>query len=61
MGDVDGLVVGKLSYLGDQDKYIVRYLDEAGPQERMYPVSMLNFDGREAEGNVVVMGTRRVA
>ncbi|MBZ9888089.1 hypothetical protein LB559_09070 [Mesorhizobium sp. BR1-1-3] len=59
MGDVDGLVVGKLSYLGDQDKYIVRYLDDAGPQERLYPVSMLNFDGREALDNVVSLERMR--
>ncbi|MBZ9659820.1 hypothetical protein LB523_12260 [Mesorhizobium sp. ESP-6-4] len=59
MGDIDAIVVGKRTYLGDQDKYTVRYLDDGGPQEREFPASMLSFEGREAEGNVVALDAHR--
>ncbi|RWN73148.1 MAG: hypothetical protein EOS01_26745 [Mesorhizobium sp.] len=52
--DIDGLVVGKRSYLGEMDRYAVRYLDGAGaPQERWFQAGEVSFEGREAEGNVI--------
>lgn len=59
LGDFDGNVVGRREYLGQQSQYAVRYLDNAGPQERWFTAGEISFDGREAEGNVVDM--RRVA
>lgn len=53
LGDFDGNVVGRRSYLGEQDQFAVRYLDGAGPQERWFKAHEISFDGREAEGNVV--------
>lgn len=45
------LVVGKRSYLGEIDRYAVRYIDNAGPQERWLQVNELSFD--VAKVNVV--------
>lgn len=59
LGDFDGNVVGRREYLGQQAQYAVRYLDNAGPQERWFTAGEISFDGREVEGNVVDM--RRVA
>lgn len=59
LGDFDGNVVGREEYLGRQTRYAVRYLDNAGPQERWFTAGEISFDGREVEGNVVDM--RRVA
>lgn len=59
LGDFDGNVVGRREYLGQQAQYAVRYLDNAGPQERWFTAGEIAFDVREAEGNVVDM--RRVA
>ncbi|TIN83057.1 hypothetical protein [Mesorhizobium sp.] len=53
LGDYDGNVVGKRSYLGEADRFAVRYLDSSGPQERWFQAHEISFDGREAEGNVV--------
>ncbi|TPM59007.1 hypothetical protein FJ959_09040 [Mesorhizobium sp. B2-2-4] len=53
LGDYDGNVVGKRTYLGEADRYAVRYLDGGGPQERWFQAHEISFDGREAEGNVV--------
>lgn len=51
---LDGIVVGKSSYIDRMDRYSVRYMDAAGsPQEREFTQGEISFDGREAEGNVV--------
>lgn len=51
-----GLVVGRRTYLGEMDRFAVRYLDAAGsPQERWLSAGEVSFDGREAEGNVVAL------
>lgn len=67
LGEYDGNVVGKREYLGERTRYAVRYLDDAGPQERWFTAGEISFDGREVEGafgiaesNVVVM-ERKVA
>ncbi|TPJ86924.1 MULTISPECIES: hypothetical protein [unclassified Mesorhizobium] len=53
LGEYDGNVVGKRTYIGEADRYAVRYLDDSGPQERWFQAHEISFDGREAEGNVV--------
>lgn len=58
---LDGMVVGKSSYIDRMDRFTVRYMDACGgPQEREFTASEISFDGREAEGNVVSF-ERRVA
>ncbi|TIL91419.1 MAG: hypothetical protein E5Y73_17225 [Mesorhizobium sp.] len=60
--DIDGLVVGRRSYLGEMDRYAVRYLDGAGaPQERWFQAGEVSFEGREAKGNVVDFRERAIA
>lgn len=62
---LDGILVGKSSYVDRMDRYTVRYMDAGGsPQEREFTAGEVSFDGREAEGNVVALadaGRRRVA
>lgn len=55
--DFDGIVVGKLAYAGDQDRYAVRYFANGTPQERWFTAGEVSFNTSEA--NVVAM--RRVA
>lgn len=58
--EFDGLVVGRRTYLGEMDRFAVRYRDGAGLQERWFQSSEISFEGREAEGNVVALdGARR--
>ena len=40
-----GLAVGLKRYLGCEDEYAVRYMDNSGPQERWFQVSQLSFSG----------------
>lgn len=48
--DLRGLVVGRRTYLGEMDKFAVRYRDAAGsPQERWFSESEVSFDGREVD------------
>lgn len=65
--EFDGKVIGRQEYIGDQNRYAVRYCDFSGPQERWFTAGEISFDGREVEGafgvaesNVVVM-ERKVA
>lgn len=55
--DIDGAIVGHRSYLGEVDRYAVRYCDNSGPQERWFQVGEISFDAREAD----VVALRRVA
>lgn len=50
--DIVGLVVGKTTYVGDQDRYAVRYL-AGGPQERWLTAGEITFDQKQT--NVVAM------
>jgi len=56
---IEGLVVGHRSYLGEMDRYAVRYCDNSGPQERWFQVGEISFDREDAVDNVV--GFRRAA
>lgn len=58
---LEGLVVGRRTYIGEQDRYAVRYCDNSGPQERWLQAGQISFDGREAEGNVVALDGARTA
>jgi hypothetical protein len=49
LGDFAGDVVGKRSYLGEQDRYAVRYLDDSGPQERWFTAGEITFTRHEAK------------
>jgi hypothetical protein len=51
--ELDGVVVGVRTYLGELDRFAVRYRDGSGPQERWFQSGEVSFDGREAEGNVI--------
>lgn len=44
--DIDGLVVGRRTYLGEMDRFAVRYVDAGGPQERWFQVGEISFDGK---------------
>jgi len=59
--ELEGLVVGKTSYVGRVDEYAVRYCDNGGPQERWLQAGQISFDGREAEDNVVALDGARTA
>ncbi|QKC99214.1 hypothetical protein [Mesorhizobium sp. NZP2298] len=51
---LDGMLVGKSSYIDRMDRFTVRYMDAVGsPQEREFTASEISFDGREALDNVV--------
>jgi hypothetical protein len=51
--ELDGVVVGRRTYLGELDRFAVRYSDSSGPQERWFQAGEVSFEGREAEGNVI--------
>jgi hypothetical protein len=51
--ELDGVVVGRRTYLGELDRFAVRYRDGSGPQERWFQSGEVSFEGREAEGNVI--------
>ena len=53
--EFDGMVVGRRTYLGEMDRFAVRYCDNSGPQERWLTGTEISFDGREVEGNVVAL------
>lgn len=43
---LDGIVVGRRTYVCDLTRYAVRYMDAAGnPQERWFTASEISFDG----------------
>ena len=52
--DLEGMIVGKSSYIDRMDRFTVRYMDGCGsPQEREFTAGEVSFDGREALDNVV--------
>lgn len=53
LGEIEGNVVGHRTYIGEQDRWAVRYIDESGPQERWFQSGELSFERRQAEGCVV--------
>lgn len=55
----EGLVVGIMTYLGDQNRYAVRYY-AAGPQERWFTAGEISFDGPEVEGATATVPARVV-
>lgn len=60
--DLCGVIVGRLTYAGDADRFAVRYMDRNGnPQERWFTAGEITFNGGEAASNVVALERRRVA
>lgn len=51
--EFDGVVVGKRSYLGEMDRYAVRYRDDSGPQERWLQAGEISFEGRSAAADAI--------
>lgn len=51
--DLDGVCVGSRYYVGDQNRYSVRFLANGVPQEREFTAGEVSFAGHHAEGNVV--------
>lgn len=51
--DLDAVCVGTRQYIGDQDRYSVRFLVSGVPHEREFTAGEVSFASREAEGNVV--------
>ena len=58
--ELSGAVVGKRSYLGETDRYAVRYLDGSNsPQERWFTAAEISFDGPEVGSAVVDFEERK--
>ncbi|MER9911663.1 hypothetical protein NKJ71_13620 [Mesorhizobium sp. M0050] len=50
---IEGIVAGRRQYVGDQDRYSVRFFVGGVPYEREFTSGEVSFAGRNANENIV--------
>lgn len=51
--DLEGVCVGSRYYVGDQNRYSVRFLANGVPQEREFTAGEVSFSGRNTSAQVI--------